>query len=67
METVAAYLVKREDIEGIRFLEQKKLWSEPSLQKGMDVATEGNRTESLSGLMDVRKELFPKKKKTFEL
>lgn len=67
METVAAYLVKREDIEGIRFLEQKKLWSEPSLQKGMDVAAEGNRTESLSVLMDVRKELFPKKKKTFEL
>ena len=67
METVAAYLVKREDIEGIRFLEQKKLWSEPSLQKGMDVAAERNRTESLSVLMDVRKELFPKKKKTFEL
>ena len=30
----------------------------------MDVAAEGNRTESLSVLMDVRKELFPKKKKT---
>ena len=48
-------------------MEQKKLWSEPSLQEGMDVAAEGNRTESLSVLMDVRKELFPKKKKTFEL
>ena len=67
METVAVYLVKREDIEGIRFLEQKKLWSEAALQAGMDVAAEGNRTESLSVLMDVRKELFPKKKKTFEL
>ena len=67
METVAVYLVKREDIEGIRFLEQKKLWSEAALQAGMDVAAEGNRTESLSVLMDVKKELFPKKKKTFEL
>ena len=38
---MAAYLVKREDIEGIRFLEQKKLWSEPALQTGMDVAAEG--------------------------
>lgn len=67
METVAVYLVKREDIEGIRFLEQKKLWSEAALQTGMDVAAEEKKTESLSVLMDVRKELFPKKKKTFEL
>ena len=67
METVAIDLVKREDIEGIRFLEQKKLWSEAALQTGMDVAAEEKKTESLSVLMDVRKELFPKKKKTFEL
>lgn len=67
VETVAVYLVKREDIEGIRFLEQKKLWSEAAVQNGMDVAAEEKKTESLSVLMDVRKELFPKKKKMFEL
>ena len=63
METVAAYLVKREDIEGIRFLEQKKLWSEPSLQKGMDVAAEGNRTESLSVLNGCQKRVVPEEEK----
>lgn len=67
IETVAVYLVKREDIDGIRFLEQKKLWNEPALQIGMDVAAEEKKTEALSVLMDVRKEQFPKKKKTFEL
>ena len=67
METVAVYLVKREDIDGIRFLEQKKLWSEEALQAGMDVAAEEKKTEILSVLMDVRRGLFPKKKKTFDL
>lgn len=67
METVAVYLVKREEIDGIRFLEQKKLWSEEALQAGMDVAAEEKKTEILSVLMDVRRKLFPKKKKTFEL
>ncbi len=67
MENVAVYLVKREDIDGIRFLEQKKLWSEEALRAGMDVAAEEKKTEILSVLMNGRRELFPKKKKSFEL
>ena len=67
IDVVAVYLVQREDIEGICFLEQKKLWSKQALQIGMDVAAEEKKTESLSVLMDVRRALFPKKKKKFEL
>ncbi len=46
---------------------KKKLWTEQSLQAGMDFAAEGSKTEILSIFMDIRKDQFPKKKKTFEL
>ena len=36
-------------------------------EAGMDFAAEGSKTEILSIFMDIRKDQFPKKKKTFEL
>lgn len=63
METVAAYLVKREDIEGIRFLEQKKLWSEPSLQKGMDVAARGEQDGKSECAYGCQKRAVPEEEK----
>lgn len=66
-EKAAKFLIQREDIEGIYFLKRHKLWTEESLQKGMDFAVEEKKTEILGILMDIRKEVFPKKKKTFEL
>ena len=67
MDKAAVYLVETEDIEGVRYLEQEKLWRESALQAGMDVAAREKKTDILSVLMDIRKTLFPKKKKTFEL
>ena len=67
MTAVAKWTVKQEEVEGIRFLQRRKLWTEQSLQAGMDFAAEGSKTEILSIFMDIRKDQFPKKKKTFEL
>lgn len=67
IEKTAKLLIQREDIEGIRFLKSHKLWTERALQMGMDFAAEEKKTEILGILMDIRKEAFPKKKKTFEL
>lgn len=67
MTAVAKWTVKQEETEGIRFLQRRKLWTEQSLQAGMDFAAEGGKTEILSIFMDIRKDQFPKKKKTFEL
>ena len=60
MTAVAKWTVKQEEVEGIRFLQRRKLWTEQSLQAG-------SKTEILSIFMDIRKDQFPKKKKTFEL
>lgn len=54
-------------LDNPRFLQRRKLWTEQSLQAGMDFAAEGSKTEILSIFMDIRKDQFPKKKKTFEL
>ncbi len=63
MTAVAKWTVKQEEVEGIRFLQRRKLWTEQSLQAGMDFAAEGNKTEILSVFMDIRKELFSKEEK----
>ena len=35
MTAVAKWTVKQEEVEGIRFLQRRKLWTEQSLQAGM--------------------------------
>lgn len=67
MDETAKLLVQREDIEGICFLKEQNLWTEEGIQKGMDLAAADKKTEILGILMDIRKEQFPKKKKSFEL
>ena len=67
MTAVAKWTVKQEEVEGIRFLQRRKLWTEQSLQAGMDFAAEDSKTEILSIFMYIIKDQFPKKKKTFEL
>ena len=67
MNAAAGWIVRKEDIEAIRFLEEEKLWTEEALQEGMNLAGENGKTEMFGILMDVRKQLFEKKKKTFEL
>lgn len=67
LKTIAGLLVQKEDIEGIRFLESGKFWTEEALQEGMNQAGELQKTETLGILMDIRRQLFPKKKKTFDL
>ena len=42
---------------------RRKLWTEQSLQAGMDFAAEGSKTEILSIFMDIRKESVSKEEK----
>ena len=63
MTAVAKWTVKQEEVEGIRFLQRRKLWTEQSLQAGMDFAAEGSKTEILSIFMDIRKDQFQRRKR----
>ncbi len=54
-------------MEGTGSCKEEKLWTEQSLQAGMDFAAEGSKTEILSIFMDIRKDQFQRRKKTFEL
>lgn len=67
VDMAAEYLVRKEDIDGLRFMESEKYWTEAALQKGLDIAAEEKKTEILGILMDTKRECFPKKRKTFEL
>lgn len=63
MTAVAKWTVKQEEVEGIRFLQRRKLWTEQSLQAGMDFAAEDSKTEILSIFMDIRKDQFQRRKR----
>lgn len=67
IEDVAAYLIEREDIQGLAFLADKNYWNEAALNDAIQRATEGKKTEVLSLLMDEKHRRYPKKKKIFEL
>lgn len=67
LREVAAGLVEKEDVETIHFLNAGSYWDKDALDAGIDVASEYRKTEILSVLMDEKKRLFPKKRKTFDL
>lgn len=67
MDEIAEVLVKKEDMKNIRFLSTLKCWDKASLDTGIDAASELGKTEILSFLMDEKKKLYPKKRKTFDL
>ena len=54
-------------MEILRFLVQNKYVSEEALLSGIESASEERKTEILSFLMDEKRKLYPKKKKTFDL
>ena len=59
--------VSKEDMETIQFLNAGSYWDKDALDAGIDAASEYRKTEILSVLMDEKKRLFPKKRKTFDL
>ena len=59
--------VEEEEMETLRFLIENKYTSEEALDAGIECAAEGRKTEILSFLMDEKRILYPKKKKTFDL
>ena len=63
MTAVAKWTVKQEEVEGIRFLQRRKLWTEQSLQAGMDFAAEGSKTEILSILWISERISFQRRKR----
>lgn len=66
VETYCLY-VEEDNMEMLRFLAGNKYVSEEALLSGIECATNRQKTEILSFLMDEKRKLYPKKKKTFDL
>lgn len=60
---MAAYLVKREDIEGIRFMEQKKLWSEPRFTDRYGCSGRGEQDGKSECAYGCQKRVVPEEEK----
>ena len=60
-------LIEEEDMDNLCFLMEEKHVSEEALNVGIESAAAQKKTEILSFLMDEKRKLFPKKKKTFDL
>lgn len=66
IETYLLY-VEEDNVEMLRFLVDNKYVSEEALLLGIERAGNERKTEILSFLMDEKRMLYPKKKKTFDL
>lgn len=67
LEEMYRVYVQEDNMEILRFLVQNKYVSEEALLSGIESASEERKTEILSFLMDEKRKLYPKKKKTFDL
>lgn len=66
-EDISRGFVRRHDMDSLRFLSEKNLWDEKSLDAAMEQSAEQQDGELTSFLMNEKHRLFPPKKKTFEL
>lgn len=65
---ITPILSKQEQMERLKYLTNGGFWTEEALDAAVEAAQENDKVEILSFLMDIRHELFPKKKrKRFEL
>lgn len=66
-QEIAVGFVKKHDLEALRFLTEKNLWSEPAMEAAMEQSADRQDGECMSYLMNEKLRLFPPKKKIFEL
>lgn len=62
----AAFLIEREDEQGLRYLADEKLWLKESLDAAIGEAARMGKTHLVSMLMEEKHQNFPQKKKVFE-
>lgn len=67
MEDVACYVLEKEGMEEIAYLTQHGVWTKEGLEKAIEKAGMSRKTECLSMLMDVKRQMFPEKRKEFKL
>lgn len=67
IEQAGRQYVLREDLDMLRFFGKEKLWSEAAMGAAIEAASREKKMEALSLLMDEKRMLFPKERKTFEL
>lgn len=64
---IVKYFIQEENMKALQFMGNEKLWTKDCLDEAIDVAAQKQKTEILSFLMNEKNQIFPKKKKTFEL
>lgn len=67
LEAAAQMLVADEDMEGLRLLSEKDLWTRQSLNAALDKAAELKKTEVIAFLAEEKSSGFRAAKKSFEL
>lgn len=67
LETAARILVAEEDMEGLRFLSEKDLWTRQSLSAALEQAADLKKTEIIAFLTEEKASKFRAAKKSFEL
>ncbi|MBS7007616.1 leucine-rich repeat domain-containing protein [Anaerostipes sp.] len=66
-QETAVGFVKKHDLEALRFMTEKSLWSEPAMEASIEQAAGQQDGECMSYLMNEKHRLFPPRKKIFEL
>lgn len=61
------YFIQIENMEALHFMRKEKIWTEECLNEAIDFAAKKEKSEILSFFMNEKNQMFPKKKKTFEL
>ena len=59
--------VEKADAHMLRFFGREKYWNKEGLDEAIDRSSEEGRTELMGLLLDIRRSMFPRKKKVFEL
>ena len=67
MKQAGRQSVAREDLDMLRFFGERKLWSREALNQAIETASEEKKLEALALLMEQKRNLFPGRRKTFDL
>ena len=67
LEEIVPYLIKNEQTERIRLISREKLWTSEGLDMAIECASDKQKSEILSLLMNERQQMQPVRKKKFVL
>lgn len=59
--------VKRENLDMLRFFGERRLWDKEALNRAIEIASGEKKLEALALLMEQKRNLFPGRRKTFDL